>query len=143
MNTSFLKSKNPSVKSKMPADLLKSLKAASLLKTLWADLTPVARRDWMSWIESAKQPETRKRRIEQTCSKLLSGKRRPCCYAVVPFQLYKMLDAAPKAKAHWKTISPDARRDFIDWIDSIKEPETRLLRIQKTCILLANKKPCP
>ena len=39
----------------------------------------MARRDWILWIVSAKQEETRRRRIENACDMLASGKRRPCC----------------------------------------------------------------
>ena len=41
------------------------------------DLTPVERRDFISWIDSDKQPETHRRRIEKACSMLAAGKRRP------------------------------------------------------------------
>jgi uncharacterized protein YdeI (YjbR/CyaY-like superfamily) len=46
-------------------DLRDALAAAPLPQALWADVTPIARRDWILWISSAKQPETRKRRIEK------------------------------------------------------------------------------
>ncbi|MGH7939374.1 MAG: YdeI/OmpD-associated family protein, partial [Bryobacteraceae bacterium] len=41
---------------------------------------PIARRDWIHWIISAKQAETRTRRIKNACSMLAAGKRRPCCF---------------------------------------------------------------
>ncbi|MFN9196811.1 MAG: YdeI/OmpD-associated family protein, partial [Planctomycetaceae bacterium] len=44
------------------------------------DITPVARRDWIHWILSAKRPETRQKRILSTCEMLAKGKRRPCCF---------------------------------------------------------------
>ena len=65
---------------RVPMDLRKALAAAPLAQTLWADITPIARRDWILWISSAKQPETRRRRIEKACSMLASGKRRVCCF---------------------------------------------------------------
>jgi hypothetical protein len=61
-------------------DLHKALAAAPLAQASWADITPIARRDWILWISSAKQPETRSRRIEKACSMLASGKRRVCCF---------------------------------------------------------------
>lgn len=128
---------------KVPSDLRKTLTAAPSVEALWMDLTPIARRDWVSWIDSAKQPETRKRRIEQTRSKLLSGKRRPCCYAVVPMKLYTALETSPKAKAQWRDLTPNERRDFVDWIDSDNDSEKRTLRIQKTCAILAAGKRRP
>ncbi len=80
---------------RLPTDLRKALAAAPMAKAQWNDLTPIARRDFISWIDSAKQPETRRRRIERACSMLAAGKRRPCCYSIVSFNLYtvSLLDA--------------------------------------------------
>lgn len=64
----------------LPTDLRKALTAAPRAKALWSDLTTVARRDWIQWIETAKQAATRTRRIDSTCDMLLSGKRRVCCF---------------------------------------------------------------
>ncbi len=64
----------------VPADLKMALTADPKARKLWTNLTPKARRDWIHWIASAKQSETRTRRIDVTCSKLASGKRRPCCF---------------------------------------------------------------
>ena len=50
---------------RVPMDLRKALAAAPLAQALWADITPIARRDWILWISSAKQPETRRSRIEK------------------------------------------------------------------------------
>src|SRR5207244_3701157 len=66
---------------RVPTDLHKALAATPMAKVQWRDLTPIARRDFISWLDSAKQPETRKRRIEKACSMLIAGKRRPCCYS--------------------------------------------------------------
>ena len=65
---------------RVPMDLRKGLAAAPLAQALWADITPIARRDWILWISSAKQPETRRSRIEKACAMLGSGKRRLCCF---------------------------------------------------------------
>src|SRR5215469_10879416 len=46
---------------KLPADLRKVLAASARTKAQWDGLTPIGRRDFVSWIESAKQPQTRKR----------------------------------------------------------------------------------
>ena len=128
---------------RVPTDLRKALAAAALAKAQWSDLTPIARRDFISWIDSAKQPETRRRRIERTCSMLAAGKRRPCCYSIVSFDLYTALAASPIAKAHWSDLTPIARRDFISWIDSAKQPETHRRRIEKACSMLAAGKRRP
>src|SRR6266508_3617485 len=61
----------------VPADLRKALAgAAPKARALWSDITPIARRDWIHWITSAKQPETRARRLTNACSMLAAGKRR-------------------------------------------------------------------
>lgn len=65
---------------RIPADLRKALAAAPSAQALWSELTPVARRDWIQWITSAKRPETRARRVDGTCDMLASGKRRVCCF---------------------------------------------------------------
>ena len=65
---------------RVPADLRKALAAAPKARALWSDITPIARRDWIHWIASAKRPETRARRIRNACDMLAKGKRRPCCF---------------------------------------------------------------
>jgi hypothetical protein len=65
---------------RVPMDLRKTLEAAPPAQASWADITPMARRDWVFSISSAKQPETRRRRIEKACDMLTSGKRRLCCF---------------------------------------------------------------
>src|SRR5438067_13075615 len=68
-----------------PTDLRKALAAAPTAKAQWRDLTPIARRDFISWIDSAKQKETRRRRIEKACLMLAAGKRGPCCFSISSF----------------------------------------------------------
>ena len=65
---------------RVPADLRKALAATPKARALWASITPVARRDWIHWMTSAKQAETRARRIKNACSMLAAGKRRVCCF---------------------------------------------------------------
>lgn len=66
---------------KAPPDLRRALAAApKKSRETWSDITPVARRDWIAWIVSAKQEATRARRIETACDMLAKGKRRPCCF---------------------------------------------------------------
>jgi uncharacterized protein YdeI (YjbR/CyaY-like superfamily) len=127
----------------VPTDLRTALAAAPKANAQWKELTPIARRDFISWIDSAKQPETRRRRIEKACSMLVAGKRRPCCYSIVSFNLYTALAATPKAKAQWSGLTPTERRDFISWMDSAKQPEAHRRRIEKTCVMLAAGKRRP
>ncbi len=68
----------------VPPDLRRMLVSSSRVLALWEDITPLARNEWICWIEDAKKPETRTRRIEVGRSKLLGGMRRPCCWAGCP-----------------------------------------------------------
>ncbi len=129
--------------SRVPTDLRQALAATPLARAQWSDLTPIARRDFISWIDSAKQPETRRRRIEKAGSMLAAGKRRPCCYSIVSLNLHQALAATPLAKAQWNELTPIERRDFISWMDSAKEPETHRRRIEKACAMLAAGKRRP
>ena len=128
---------------RVPTDLRKALAATPMAKAQWRELTLIARRDFISWIDSAKQPETRRRRIERACSMLGAGKRRPCCYSIVSLNLHQALKATPKAKAQWRELTPSERRDFISWMDSAKEPEKHKRRIEKACTMLASGKRGP
>ena len=86
----------PETEPEVPPDLKKALAAAApKARTLWSDITPNARRDWIHWITSAKQEETRTRRIKNACSMLASGKRRVCCFDRSGF--YSKSLSAPKA----------------------------------------------
>lgn len=78
----------------VPSDLRKAL-ATPKARALWSDITPTARRDWIHWITSARQPETRARRIKNACSMLAAGKRRVCCFDRSGF--YSKSLSAPKA----------------------------------------------
>src|ERR1700720_2302479 len=94
---------------RVPPDLRKALAATPMAKAQWRDLTSIARRDFVTWIDSAKQQETRRRRIERACSMLAAGKRRPCCYSIVSFDLYTAFAARPNARAQWSDLTPIER----------------------------------
>ncbi len=64
----------------VPADLRKALAASTAAGRLWSVITPAARRDWIQWLTSAKQAETRARRVIAACHMLEKGKRRVCCF---------------------------------------------------------------
>ncbi|RJQ36430.1 hypothetical protein C4552_04035 [Candidatus Parcubacteria bacterium] len=68
----------------VPADFRKVLTASPKALAAWEDITPLARNEWICWVESAKQPETRSRRIARTRAELIEGMRRPCCWAGCP-----------------------------------------------------------
>ena len=65
---------------KVPADLAKALASDPQTRALWRDITPLARWDWIRWIGSTRNRDTRAIRIEKTLSKLRSGKRAACCF---------------------------------------------------------------
>jgi hypothetical protein len=80
---------------KVPADLRRALAAAPKARASWSDITPNARRDWIQWITSARQAETRARRVHSACDMLASGKRRVCCFD--RSGIYSEALGAPKA----------------------------------------------
>ena len=65
---------------KVPADLRKALGSDLQALAAWEGITPLARNEWICWIESAQKTETISRRIVWACSSLKDGKRRPCCW---------------------------------------------------------------
>ena len=65
----------------LPQDLETALATApQKIQDLWQDITPMARWEWVRWVNATQNPETRKRRVEVSISKMKSGKRRPCCF---------------------------------------------------------------
>ncbi len=65
----------------VPQDLEAALAAAPRkIQDLWEDITPMARWEWVRWVNATGNPDTRKRRVEVSVSKMKSGKRRPCCF---------------------------------------------------------------
>jgi uncharacterized protein YdeI (YjbR/CyaY-like superfamily) len=58
-------------------DLHLALKATPKAKAQWSDLTSIERRDFISWMDSAKERDAHRRRIEKACSMLAAGKRCP------------------------------------------------------------------
>jgi hypothetical protein len=66
---------------RVPNDLGAALAAAPPdVRGLWGDITPMARWEWVRWVNATANADTRNRRIEVTISKLTCGKRRPCCF---------------------------------------------------------------
>ena len=62
-------------------DLEVAVRSDAKVLGLWEGLTPLGRNEFICWVEDAKQPATRQRRIERTRDELLEGKKRPCCWA--------------------------------------------------------------
>lgn len=68
----------------LPIDFKKALGTSLGATETWKDITPLARNEWICWVISAKQQETRERRITRAIENLTKGKRRPCCWAGCP-----------------------------------------------------------
>jgi hypothetical protein len=66
---------------KLPRDLETALAGApQKIQDLWKAITPMARWEWVRWVNATPNPDTRKRRVEVSISKMKGGKRRPCCF---------------------------------------------------------------
>jgi len=65
----------------LPSDFKTALQTAPPeVVTLWPKITPMARWEWVRWINATNNADTRRRRLEVSISKMLAGKRRPCCF---------------------------------------------------------------
>ncbi|NWH07810.1 MAG: YdeI/OmpD-associated family protein [Alphaproteobacteria bacterium] len=65
----------------LPADLANALCKTNEVAALWQTLTPIARNEFICWVEDAKQMKTRERRVKRTIEELVEGQKRPCCWA--------------------------------------------------------------
>ena len=65
---------------KLPADLRAALLTNAVALEAWKGITPLARNEFICWVEDAKQAPTRARRIRRTQEELEEGMRRPCCW---------------------------------------------------------------
>jgi Bacteriocin-protection, YdeI or OmpD-Associated len=65
---------------KLPGDLRQALITHPTALDAWKDITPLARNEFICWVEDAKQKMTRERRIRRTKEELEEGQRRPCCW---------------------------------------------------------------
>lgn len=64
----------------IPQDLKVALDSTPKVKLLWENITPMARWDWIRWINATLSESTRSHRIEVAFSKLKHGSKRPCCF---------------------------------------------------------------
>ena len=68
----------------LPDDLRDALMGNADALATWDDISPLARNEWICWIQSPKKPETRRKRLAWGCESLRDGKRRPCCWPGCP-----------------------------------------------------------
>lgn len=64
----------------LPDDLRAALADDEQALAAWHDITPLARNEFICWVEDAKRAATRERRIRRTREELNDGMRRPCCW---------------------------------------------------------------
>lgn len=64
----------------LPGDLKQAIRGEPAALATWTDITPLARNEWICWVEDAKQLKTRQKRIAWGTENLRDGKRRPCCW---------------------------------------------------------------
>ena len=81
----------------LPIDWSSALKASPEALRVWESTTTLARIDWIHWIVTAKQLQTRAKRIRDACKMLASGKKRVCCFD--PSGFYSKALSAPKPLA--------------------------------------------
>ncbi len=79
----------------VPDDFAKSLEANPGARATWNSTTTLARLDWIHWITTAKQQQTRQKRIDDACEMLAKGKKRVCCFD--PSGFYSKALSAPQA----------------------------------------------
>ena len=71
----------------LASDVRVAMARSKSATTLWADMTEIARRDYIRWIDGTKNPATRARRIQRSVEQLAEGKRRPCCFNAYEYPL--------------------------------------------------------
>lgn len=81
---------------KLPADLRTALLSSKKALSAWEDITPLARNEWICWVESVKKQETRTHHIKRAVTELGEGKRRPCCWVGCIHRKDKSMSASQK-----------------------------------------------
>ena len=82
----------------VPKDMEKTLTSSDNLLTIWNNLTPIQRNEWICWVTIVKKIETRAEHIDRMAKELIDGKRKPCCWPGCPHR-------NPNAKKWFKEIS--------------------------------------
>lgn len=86
-----------------PTDLATAFSDSPEAAEVWDGLTVLGQRDWIRWIEDAKKPETRARRVTRTVSQLEDGKRRACCVDVNSFMMCRIKEDDDERRAKGPT----------------------------------------
>jgi len=69
---------------KLPADLKTAIVNSPKVYTLWENITPLARNEWICWVTIVKKEQTRAEHIIRMMDELKAGKRKPCCWPGCP-----------------------------------------------------------
>ncbi len=80
----------------LPTDLRNALLAIPKSLAAWEDISPLARNEWICWVESVKKEETRAHHIKRAVAELAEGKRRPCCWVGCVHRTDKKMSATQK-----------------------------------------------
>lgn len=80
----------------LPSDLRAALLSVPKVLEAWEDITPLARNEWICWVQSVKQADTRAHHIERLLNELPAGKRRPCCWPGCMHRTDKPLSSTQK-----------------------------------------------
>jgi hypothetical protein len=87
------------IEPEIPEDFQKALKTSAKAETIWKEISPVARWDWIRWIRAVKTEETRQNHIKIALDKMNKGMRRPCCFN-------RSLCSEPHVSHNWSLITP-------------------------------------
>lgn len=80
----------------LPNDLRKALVSSKKARATWEDITPLARNEWICWVQSVKKKETRENHVKRAVEDLANGKRRPCCWMGCVHRKDKPMSASQK-----------------------------------------------
>jgi hypothetical protein len=91
----------------------------------WEKLSPLGRNEFICWVEDAKQPATRQRRIQRTGEELLEGKKRPCCWV-------GCIHRTDKAPSAWQqAVLIDGKARTASRVIAARAPRARRPRSQR------------
>ncbi|MCX6703662.1 MAG: YdeI/OmpD-associated family protein [Candidatus Zambryskibacteria bacterium] len=96
MESGFKKEISGGTAHKLPMDLQNTLLSSPKALLLWEDITPLARNEWICWVESVKREDTRGEHLERVVPELIGGKRRPCCWIGCVHRKDKVMSASQK-----------------------------------------------
>jgi uncharacterized protein YdeI (YjbR/CyaY-like superfamily) len=80
----------------LPADFRKAISSNKRAKSVWDDISPLAKNEWICWVISGAKAETRGIRIDKALSKMSGGMRRPCCWVGCTHRNDKPMSSAQK-----------------------------------------------